>query len=230
MNTYRTPFSLNYWRDACAELKSTRMLVLAALLVAVRVALKSLSIPVGESLYITVGFFVNAVGSMVYGPVLGFLSGIVCDLLGCLLFPKGPFFLPFTLIEGLGSLAYALFFYRARLSPTRIFAAKLTVYHGIPDPAHCEKPADFSAGGRAPDAFSGRYAAGAAPPGSAYRRTAGAEAHQTAYRGFGRDVPDCDRGGFGVLPLLLRCKITCRAVYGCVSLCKITLENDVFLC
>ena len=64
---------------------------------------------------------------MVYGPVLGFLSGIVCDLLGCLLFPKGPFFLPFTLIEGLGSLAYALFFYRARLSPTRIFAAKLTV-------------------------------------------------------------------------------------------------------
>lgn len=127
MNTYRTPFSLNYWRDACAELKSTRMLVLAALLVAVRVALKSLSIPVGESLYITVGFFVNAVGSMVYGPVLGFLSGIVCDLLGCLLFPKGPFFLPFTLIEGLGSLAYALFFYRARLSPTRIFAAKLTV-------------------------------------------------------------------------------------------------------
>ena len=116
MKTYQTPFSRDYWRDACAELKSTRMLVLTALLVAVRVALKSLSIPVGESLYITVGFFVNAVGSMVYGPVLG-----------CLLFPKGAFFLPFTLIEGLGSLAYALFFYRAKLSPIRIFAAKLTV-------------------------------------------------------------------------------------------------------
>lgn len=127
MNTYRTPFSRDYWRDACAELKSTRMLVLTALLIAVRVALKSLSIPVGESLYITVGFFVNAVGSMIYGPVLGFLSGVVCDLLGCLLFPKGAFFFPFTLIEGLGSLAYALFFYRAKLSPVRIFAAKLTV-------------------------------------------------------------------------------------------------------
>ncbi len=127
MNTYRTPFSRDYWREACAELKSTRMLVLTALLVAVRVALKSLSIPVGESLYITVGFFVNAVGSMVYGPVLGFLSGTVCDLLGCLLFPKGAFFLPFTLIEALGSFTYALFFYRARLSPMRVFSAKLTV-------------------------------------------------------------------------------------------------------
>ena len=89
MNTYRTPFSLNYWRDACAELKSTRMLVLAALLVAVRVALKSLSIPVGRAFISPSAFFVNAVGSMVYGPVLGFLSGIVCDLLGCLLFPEG---------------------------------------------------------------------------------------------------------------------------------------------
>lgn len=127
MDTYQTPFSRAYWRAACAEVKSTRMLVLTALLVAVRVALKSLAIPVGESLYITVGFFVNAVGSMVYGPVLGFLSGVVSDLLGCLLFPKGAFFLPFTLIEGLGSLFYALFFYRAKLSPVRIFASKLTV-------------------------------------------------------------------------------------------------------
>ena len=127
MHTYKTPFTHAYWREACKEVKSTRMLVLTALLVAVRVALKSLSIPVGESLYITVGFFVNAVGSMVYGPVLGFLSGIVCDLLGCLLFPSGPYFFPFTFIEGLGSLFYALFFYRARLSPVRIFSAKLTV-------------------------------------------------------------------------------------------------------
>ena len=98
MTTFRTPFSRDYWRTACAELKSTRMLVLTALLVAVRVALKSVAIPVGESLYITVGFFINAVGSMVYGPVLGFLSGTVCDLLGCLLFPKGPYFFPFTVI------------------------------------------------------------------------------------------------------------------------------------
>lgn len=127
MTTFRTPFSRDYWRTACAELKSTRMLVLTALLVAVRVALKSVAIPVGESLYITVGFFINAVGSMVYGPVLGFLSGTVCDLLGCLLFPKGPYFFPFTVIEALGSFFYALFFYRARLSPMRIFTAKLTV-------------------------------------------------------------------------------------------------------
>jgi ECF transporter S component (folate family) len=127
MTMYKTPFSRDYWRDAARELKSTRMLVLAALVVAVRVALKSLSIPVGDSLFITVGFFVNAVGSMVYGPVVALLSGAVCDILGCIFFPKGPYFFQFTVIEALGSFTYALFFYRAKIAPMRIFAAKLTV-------------------------------------------------------------------------------------------------------
>jgi len=127
MNTYRTPFSRAYWRDACAELRSTRMLVFAALLVALRVVLKSFTIPVGEQLYITYGFFINAVGSMVYGPVVAFLSGVVCDLIGCITASKGAFFLPFTFIEGFGAMFYALFFYRTRLSPVRIFSAKLTV-------------------------------------------------------------------------------------------------------
>ena len=153
-------------------------------------------------------------------------------------------------MRDLGPWLTALFFYRARLSPTRIFAAKLTVNVTLNIiltplalswmygksimvyliPRIAKNLLIFPLEAVLLMLFSGRYAAGAAPPGSAYRRTAGAEAHQTAYRGFGRDVPDCDRGGFGVLPLLLRCKITCRAVYGCVSLCKITLENDVFLC
>ena len=127
MNTYRTPFSRAYWQDAYQELKSTRMLVLAAVLIALRVALKSVSIPVGDQMYITVGYFINAVGSMVYGPVVAFLSGVVSDLLGCIFFPKGPYFFPFTIIEGLGSFFFAIFLYRARLSATRIFGARLTV-------------------------------------------------------------------------------------------------------
>ena len=125
--TYRTPFSPAYWRDAYAELKSTRMLVLAAVLIALRVALKSVSIPVGDQLYITVGYFINAVGAMVYGPVVAFLSGVVSDLLGCIFFPKGPYFFPFTIIEALGSFFFAIFLYRARLSAMRVYSARLTV-------------------------------------------------------------------------------------------------------
>ena len=37
-----------YWRDAAAELKDTRMLVITALMIALRVALKPLAIPLGN--------------------------------------------------------------------------------------------------------------------------------------------------------------------------------------
>ena len=49
---YAHPFSRNYWRDAAAELKDTRMLVITALLVALRIALKPFAIPVGPQMYI----------------------------------------------------------------------------------------------------------------------------------------------------------------------------------
>ena len=46
---YPHPFSKAYWRDAAAELKDTRMLVITALMIALRVALKPLAIPLGPS-------------------------------------------------------------------------------------------------------------------------------------------------------------------------------------
>lgn len=127
MKQFKTPFSREYWKSAANELRSVRMLVIAALIVALRVALKSVFIPVGDQLNITVGFFANALGSMIYGPVLGLLSGMVSDLLGCILFPKGPFFPPFTLVEMLGSFIFALWLYRTRLTPFKVIASKLSV-------------------------------------------------------------------------------------------------------
>ena len=44
---YPHPFSAAYWRDAAAELKDVKMLVITALLIALRVALKPLAIPIG---------------------------------------------------------------------------------------------------------------------------------------------------------------------------------------
>ena len=69
---YTTPFCKAYWRDAAAELKDLRMLVFAALIVALRVALKTVvRIPLAPSLDITPAFLANALGAMVYGPVVG---------------------------------------------------------------------------------------------------------------------------------------------------------------
>lgn len=127
MHTFLTPFSRAYWRSAAAELKNIRMWVLAALLTAIRIALKSVRIPIMENLYISVGFLPNALGSMIYGPVMAILSALVSDTLGALLFPVGPYFPPFALVEIIGSLLFALFLYRAPVSVWRVSLSKLSV-------------------------------------------------------------------------------------------------------
>ena len=43
-NLYSHPFSRAYWKDAASELKDTKMLVITALMIALRIALKPLAI------------------------------------------------------------------------------------------------------------------------------------------------------------------------------------------
>ncbi|MBQ4574205.1 MAG: folate family ECF transporter S component [Clostridia bacterium] len=129
---FKTPFTPTYWKTAAYELKSIRMLVVAAILIAMRVALKSIYIPVGESLNITIGFFVNALGAMIFGPVVAVLGAAVSDTIGALLTSasQGPYFFPFIFVEILGSLLFALFLYRTKLTPARVILSRFAVTLG----------------------------------------------------------------------------------------------------
>ena len=124
---YTSPFSMAYWRDAAAELRDTRILVFAALMIALRVALKSLGIPIAADLKINIAFFVNAFGAMVFGPVVAILAAAISDTLGCLLVPSGAYFFPFIFIEIAGSLIFALFLYRARVTATRVILSRFCI-------------------------------------------------------------------------------------------------------
>lgn len=126
-NLYPHPFCRGYWRDAAAELKDTKMLVFAALIIALRVALKTLvRIPLGPSLDITPAFLANALGAMVYGPFVGAIGAVVSDLLGVVL--RGDtYFLPYVLTEISGTLIFALFFYRQRITPTRVILSRFAI-------------------------------------------------------------------------------------------------------
>ncbi len=129
--SFAHPFSRAYWKAAADELKNTRMLIFAALIVALRVALKSLSIPIAADLYINIGFFANAFGSMVYGPVVALLGAAVSDTLGAILFPKGAYFFPFIFIEMAGSLVFALYLYRVRGTVRRVILSRFTIDLGV---------------------------------------------------------------------------------------------------
>ena len=126
-NLYRTPFCAGYWRDAFAELKDTKMLVFAAMIVVMRVALKTIiRVPLGPSLDITPAFMANALGAMVYGPVVGALGAIVSDVLGVML--RGDtYFLPYVLTEISGSVIFGLFFYRQKITPTRVILSRFSI-------------------------------------------------------------------------------------------------------
>lgn len=124
---YATPFSKAYWKDAAAELRDTRMLVFAALMIALRVALKAYGIPIAADLKINIAFFVNAFGAMVFGPVVAIVAAAISDTLGCVLFPSGAYFFPFIFIEISGSLIFALFLYRARVTATRVILSRFCI-------------------------------------------------------------------------------------------------------
>ena len=124
---YKNPFSLAYWRDAAAELKSTKMLVVTALMVALRIVLKPLAIPLGPQLSIQTAMLATALGAMIYGPVVAIPAAVISDTVGFMIYPTGEYFLPFVLTEIASTMFYALFLYRAKVSPTRVMLSRFCI-------------------------------------------------------------------------------------------------------
>ena len=124
---YSHPFSLDYWRDAAAELKDTKMLVITALMVALRIALKPAAIPLGPSLNIQTATLATALGAMIFGPVMAIPAAMISDTIGFMIWPTGDYFLPFMLTEIASTMIYALFLYRAKVSPVRVMLARFGI-------------------------------------------------------------------------------------------------------
>ena len=125
--TYSSPFSKGYWKDAAAELKDTKMLVITALMIALRVALKPLAIPLGPQLSIQTAMLATALGAMIFGPVVAIPAAMISDTIGFMIWPTGDYFLPFMLTEIAGTMFYALFLYRAKVTPTRVMLARFCI-------------------------------------------------------------------------------------------------------
>ena len=124
---YPHPFSKAYWKDAAAELKSIKMLVVTALMLALRIVLKPLAIPLGPQLSIQTAMLATALGAMIFGPVVAIPAAIVSDTIGFMIYPTGDYFLPFVLTEIASTMIYALCLYRAKPSATRVIIARFFI-------------------------------------------------------------------------------------------------------
>lgn len=127
--TFSHPFSAGFWRCAAQELKKPRVLALAALFIALDVAISALFIPVpgAQNLRIYFTFLVKGLGGVIYGPIVGMLTGFIGDIAGFMLHPSGGFFPGYTLTAILSGLFYGLFFYRAKVGIVRIILCKFSV-------------------------------------------------------------------------------------------------------
>ena len=127
---FKIPFSPKYFRCALDDLKSIRMLTVTALLCALCALIDLFFLPVGGTfLRVYFSFLTAGLLCMISGPLLAMPAGILVDLMSFMLQGGDPagFFPGYTLSSMLSYLVYALFLYRAQLSLSRIFAARLTV-------------------------------------------------------------------------------------------------------
>ena len=128
MQEYKSCFSKGYWKSAFSELKNVKSIVVCALFVALRIAVKSLRIYIIPGvLQIGFDFIVNSLGSMIYGPILAVIGGLISDTVGAVLFPSGPYFFPYALIEMSSGFIFALFLYRSKLTGARVILSRFSV-------------------------------------------------------------------------------------------------------
>lgn len=123
---YPHPFSLAYWKDAASECKSVRSLAHAAFLCALAIVIEKFNIPLSPYLQISLSFFAVALCSMLTGPVLAVICGVVVDLIGAIGSPY-PFFFGYTLTAILTAVIYALFLYRGKITYLRVLWAEIVI-------------------------------------------------------------------------------------------------------
>lgn len=104
------------FKKSALELKSVRCIVVTALLIALELAIKQLTIRITPDLKISFAFLAKASIGMLYGPTVSFIAGIVSDVVSFLIKPTGTFSPLFTLQEGLAGMLYGLFLYKLRMS------------------------------------------------------------------------------------------------------------------
>ncbi|HHX70884.1 MAG: folate family ECF transporter S component [Miniphocaeibacter sp.] len=106
------------------ELKNVRNLVICAIMIALNVVLSLFEIPLfGNTIMIGFQFLALVVVGYLYGPMPAVIVGGIGDIIGAVMFPKGLFFIGFTLNAMVEGFIYGVFFHKKQISLKRIVVA-----------------------------------------------------------------------------------------------------------
>ncbi|MGN1295569.1 MAG: folate family ECF transporter S component [Bacilli bacterium] len=127
--TFFSPFHKNYWKEALKAFKSVKSITVLAMLLGIMLICKAFSLPTGfGNLGISLTYIFFATAAMIYGPIAGFILGILSDVLGYILYQSSmTFFIGYTLQAALTGFIYGILLYRTRVSYSRCFIARIFV-------------------------------------------------------------------------------------------------------
>ncbi|NLG25252.1 MAG: folate family ECF transporter S component [Clostridiales bacterium] len=110
------------------ELKRTRSLVQAAMLLAMQVVLSAYaSVYIDPSNKVSIGFIASAATGALFGPFVAMVNGGLADLLQYALQSPGVYNPGFTLNYMLTGMVFGLAFYRREIRPVHVIAARAIV-------------------------------------------------------------------------------------------------------
>ena len=118
---------LSLFTDSARELKQVRALTVTALLMALGIVLRSLSIPIGTDIRITFSFLGISAIAMLYGPVVSMIASLGVDIIGYLLdgAKMREYNVLLALVVMLNALIYGMFLYHRKSKKGLIFSAVL---------------------------------------------------------------------------------------------------------
>lgn len=99
------------FQKSCGEFRNIRSLTITGMFIAVSMVLESRTINT-QMFKINFAFLAIAVIGMLTGPVMGFVAGMICDIVGVLVNPTGAFLPVYTLVAGVQGVIYGICLYR----------------------------------------------------------------------------------------------------------------------
>ena len=124
-------FTKEYWRSSFAKLKDIRYLAIIGLMIALKIILDQIRIPVSDNLNIMFSYIAVALEAAIVGPGAAMVSAAVTDTLSTMLMSYGPYFPGYLLNRMLGSLIFGLMFYRSHITIWKTALARALINYGV---------------------------------------------------------------------------------------------------
>mgnify|MGYP003299637102 CR=1 FL=1 len=122
-------FHKKYWKLSVNPFVKVKDITVIAMLFALMLASKMLPLPSGfGDLGISFTYLFFAIICMIYGPVYGFVVGVFSDIIGFFMPSGGGIFnFGYTLQAALTGMIYGLFFFKTKVTFTKVLAARILV-------------------------------------------------------------------------------------------------------